>query len=334
MTEEIKQCYRALDLEPGATPAEVKAAWRELVKVWHPDRFPDDAKLKAKGAAKLSAINRAFELLEAHLKTQQPSQDRSTKNKTSQEYRPGPTPKDQKESRPKKPSKVVAIYIGAMIVGVLFIGLDMLRVSRAEKREEERQQAVAIKATRASEEVERLRLAAILEQQKKDEAAKVQKQKQELVDVTRRLEKLEQQTVRAAQRAAEDAKLLAAAQERERQRKTADQAQARVASEPSPGANAFDPSFLDYQPIPQSRVRPIYPDGMRRAGIAGEVVVDFIVNANGDVQNAFAVKMSRREFESAALEAVSKWKFSPGRKGGRNVNTHLQVPIVFTLSEN
>ena len=164
MTEEIKQCYRALDLEPGATPADVKLAWRELVKVWHPDRFPNDAKLKAKGAAKLRDINRAYEILEAHLKPQQPSQDRSTENKKSREYRSDPPPKEQKESQPKKPSKAVAIYIGAMIVGSLFIGLDVLRVSLAEKREEEKQQAIAIKVTRASEEVERLRLAATLDQ--------------------------------------------------------------------------------------------------------------------------------------------------------------------------
>jgi len=217
MTEEIKQCYRALDLELGATPAEVKVAWRELVKVWHPDRFPNDAKLKAKGAAKLRDINRAYGILEAHLKPQQPSQDRSTENKTSREHRPGPPPKEQKDSQPKKPSKAVAISIGAMIVGVLFIGLDVLRVSLAEKREEEKQQAIVIKATRASEEVERLRLAATLEQQKKDEEAKVQKQKQELIDVSRRLATLEQQAARAAEKAADDAKLLAAAQERERQ---------------------------------------------------------------------------------------------------------------------
>lgn len=138
--------------------------------------------------------------MEAHLKPQQPSQDRSTENKTSREYRPGPPPKEQKESQPKKPSKAVAIYIGAMIVGSLFIGLDVLRVSLAEKREEEKQQAIAIKATRASEEVERLRLAATLEQQKKDEEAKVRKQKQELIDVSRRLATLEQQAVRAAEK--------------------------------------------------------------------------------------------------------------------------------------
>ncbi len=258
MTEEIKQCYRALDLEPGATPAEVKVAWRELVKVWHPDRFPNDAKLKAKGAAKLRDINRAYEILEAHLKPQQPSQDRSTENKTSREYRPGPPPKEQKESQPKKPSKAVAIYIGAMIVGSLFIGLDVLRVSLAEKREEEKQQAIAIKATRASEEVERLRLAATLEQQKKDEEAKVQKQKQELIDVSRRLATLEQQAARAAEKAADDAKLLAAAQERERQRMAAEQAnllaksQARVASAPVPTVAAVKPAPREIAPKKQT----------------------------------------------------------------------------------
>ena len=100
------------------------------------------------------------------------------------------------------------------------------------------------------------------------------------------------------------------------------------------GQTVFDPSMLDNQPVPKFQARPQYPFEMRRAGIAGEVVVDFIVDANGDVQNAYAVKMSQREFESAAVQAVMKWKFKPGRKGGRNVNTHMQVPIVFTLNED
>ena len=269
MTEEIKQCYRALDLEPGATPAEVKVAWRELVKVWHPDRFPNDAKLKAKGAAKLRDINRAYEILEAHLKPQQPSQDRSTENKTSREYRPGPPPKEQKESQPKKPSKAVAIYIGAMIVGSLFIGLDVLRVSLAEKREEEKQQAIAIKATRASEEVERLRLAATLEQQKKDEEAKVQKQKQELIEVSRRLATLEQQAARAAEKAADDAKLLAAAQERERQL-LADAAAAepkRVVPPPPPGRAAV--SVSGERAVPLAAQRSLSAMGIDMIACAG-----------------------------------------------------------------
>ena len=100
------------------------------------------------------------------------------------------------------------------------------------------------------------------------------------------------------------------------------------------GQTVFDPSMLDNQPVPTQQARPVYPFEMRRAGIAGEVVVDFIVDAEGHVQNAFAVKMSQREFEAAAVQAVSKWRFKPGKKGGRPVNTHMQVPIVFTLNED
>ena len=36
-----------------------------------------------------------------------------------------------------------------------------------------------------------------------------------------------------------------------------------------------------------------------------------------------------------AVRAVSKWKFKPGRRGGKAVNTRMSVPIVFNLdSEN
>ena len=99
------------------------------------------------------------------------------------------------------------------------------------------------------------------------------------------------------------------------------------------GMKVFDISMLDQTPVAKFQARPQYPFEMRRAGIAGEVVVDFIVDTNGDVQNAYSLRSSQREFESAAVQAVSKWKFKPGRKGGRDVPTHMQVPIVFTLNE-
>lgn len=67
MTGEIEKYYRALDLEPGSSLEQVKQAWRELVKVWHPDRFPNDAKLQAKAQERLKDINRAYEALEQYL---------------------------------------------------------------------------------------------------------------------------------------------------------------------------------------------------------------------------------------------------------------------------
>ena len=99
------------------------------------------------------------------------------------------------------------------------------------------------------------------------------------------------------------------------------------------GMKVFDISMLDQTPVPRFQARPQYPFEMRRAGISGEVVVDFIVDTNGDVQNAYALRSTQREFEAAAVAAVTKWKFKPGRKGGRDVPTHMQVPIVFTLNE-
>jgi protein TonB len=99
------------------------------------------------------------------------------------------------------------------------------------------------------------------------------------------------------------------------------------------GIEVFDISKLDQVPVAKFQARPQYPFEMRRSGVAGEVVVDFIVDTNGDVRNAYAARSSQREFEAAAVQAVSKWKFRPGKKGGRAVNTHMQVPIVFTLNE-
>jgi protein TonB len=98
------------------------------------------------------------------------------------------------------------------------------------------------------------------------------------------------------------------------------------------GGKIFDPSQLDRQPVPISQTRPNYPFEMRRNDISGQVVVDFIVDAGGHVDRALAASSSNREFESAAVSAVSKWRFQPGRKAGHAVNTHMQVPVVFTLN--
>src|SRR5262249_52617763 len=95
----------------------------------------------------------------------------------------------------------------------------------------------------------------------------------------------------------------------------------------------FEMNKVDQTPKPVFQARPAYPFEMRRAGTQGEVVVDFVVDAKGEVQNAFALRSSQREFEASAVQAVSKWKFQPGLKGGAAVNTHLQIPIVFTVSK-
>lgn len=96
----------------------------------------------------------------------------------------------------------------------------------------------------------------------------------------------------------------------------------------------FDLSSLDQRPVPRFQARPAYPTEMRRAGVNGDVVVEFVVDADGNVRDAFAVRSSHREFEAEAINAVLKWKFRPGKKGGVAVATRMRVPIPFTLAAN
>ena len=56
MTDEILECYRLLELEPGAPLDAAKEAYRELIKVWHPDRFPDNPKLLQRSTEKAKAL--------------------------------------------------------------------------------------------------------------------------------------------------------------------------------------------------------------------------------------------------------------------------------------
>ncbi|MBS1799289.1 MAG: J domain-containing protein [Acidobacteria bacterium] len=56
----------ALGLEAGAAATEIKEAYRDLVKVWHPDRFGNDVRLRRKAEEKLQQINDAYRVLQSH----------------------------------------------------------------------------------------------------------------------------------------------------------------------------------------------------------------------------------------------------------------------------
>ncbi len=90
--------------------------------------------------------------------------------------------------------------------------------------------------------------------------------------------------------------------------------------------------MLDQQPVPTKQPHPVYPHDMKNHGYGGEVVVEFILDTSGVVQAAFARSSTRPEFEKSAVQAVSKWRFRPGRKNGVAVNTRMQIPIIFELN--
>lgn len=98
------------------------------------------------------------------------------------------------------------------------------------------------------------------------------------------------------------------------------------------GDMIFELEDLDEQPRPVQTVQPIYPDVLRRAGISGRVTLLFIVDENGRVQNPRIETSTHSEFEKPALDAVKKWKFTPGIREGRKVKTRMRLPLAFTLN--
>ncbi|MDI1320703.1 MAG: energy transducer TonB [bacterium] len=96
----------------------------------------------------------------------------------------------------------------------------------------------------------------------------------------------------------------------------------------------FDINNLDQRPVARVQPGPQYPYEMSRAGISGEVAVEFIINTNGDVVDTRVVRSTHREFEIPAMQAVQKWKFKPGRKGGRPVNVRAAQLIEFNLEDS
>lgn len=90
---------------------------------------------------------------------------------------------------------------------------------------------------------------------------------------------------------------------------------------------------LDNPPRTRFQAAPLYPPEARRAGVAGTVTVEFVVDESGRVVDPRVTGSSDRVFEEASLRAVSKWRFEPGRHHGRIVRFRMAVPLVFSLNE-
>ncbi len=94
----------------------------------------------------------------------------------------------------------------------------------------------------------------------------------------------------------------------------------------------FDSDEVDVAPQPISCPRPQFPYRAKVRGVSGMVRVAFTVLENGLVENVEVIEAEPSGFfEEAALDAVRKWRFSPGKKQGTPMCTKMKSTIDFML---
>lgn len=86
--------------------------------------------------------------------------------------------------------------------------------------------------------------------------------------------------------------------------------------------------------IEESRVDPILPALARWARIQATVLVQVLIDEQGTVVRATALKSSHPDlgFEAAAVEAVRQWRYTPATTDGKPVKVFFTVTVEFDLA--
>lgn len=87
----------------------------------------------------------------------------------------------------------------------------------------------------------------------------------------------------------------------------------------------------DTPPKPIKIAQPVYPYGLARAGINGEVNISLIISVEGRVSDPTIISSTHPAFEEAALAAIRQWRFTPALKDGRTVAYSGTQLIAFNL---
>ncbi len=80
-----------------------------------------------------------------------------------------------------------------------------------------------------------------------------------------------------------------------------------------------------------SKVDPEYSEEARKAKYSGSVMLSIVVNTDGKAEDIKVVKSLGMGLDEKAIEAVQKWRFSPGKNKGVPVKVRAQIEVNFRL---
>jgi len=76
---------------------------------------------------------------------------------------------------------------------------------------------------------------------------------------------------------------------------------------------------------------PVYTELARKARVEGVVIIEAIIDAQGDGINARVLRGMPMGLDRTALEAVEKWKFKPATLKGKPVKVYYTLTVRFKL---
>jgi TonB family protein len=97
------------------------------------------------------------------------------------------------------------------------------------------------------------------------------------------------------------------------------------------GGGAFSVGGGVSEPVPLSTPQPEYSDDGRKARVQGTVVLSIIVNPDGTVRFDNVTRSLGYGLDQKAIEAIRRWKFTPGKKDGKPVPVRVEVLVNFSL---
>lgn len=79
---------------------------------------------------------------------------------------------------------------------------------------------------------------------------------------------------------------------------------------------------------------PVYPLFAVRMNFEGTVILSLSIDAEGIVKSVDIKKSSGHVLlDNAAKDAADNWRFTPAKKGGKNIAYKKEVPVVFRLKD-
>ncbi len=104
-----------------------------------------------------------------------------------------------------------------------------------------------------------------------------------------------------------------------------------------PGATDLSVIFtmlaVDERPRRISGPMPRYPEVLRQAGVEGNVVLEFVVDTLGRVEESTirVIRATNQAFVASAIVVIKKSVFRPARVRGRAVRVLVQQSVGFTI---